>query len=468
MLLATFWAMLWATLKGALPAVFLPASLFSAPESVAVGVTEGVADLPPTVDKLDGGLTLVTLPYDSPGTVAYFTLVRAGSRDEAEPGKSGYAHLFEHLMFRGSEKIPAAEYERRMQAMGADNNAFTTGDYTLFIPTLPKESLPELVQIEADRFMHLSYAESAYKDETGAVLGEYNKTASSPTLAMEEALRSIAYTVHTYGHTTLGVKRDVLAMPGAYDYSRAFFRRFYTPDDCTIFAVGDVDRKTILDLVKTAYAGWRGHRAATAAKVEPEQTSQRSRAILWKGPTLPRWIEGFKIPATPASMVDAAALAVVEALTFGESSELYQRLVVEEQKVVELSADPEDLVNRDPGLFTVSAKLKPQTSFDEVTRAVDLALAKVARGETPEETLLATRSHLVHALALSLQTPQAIAMALAEWTAVTGDVHAFEAYRKALAAVTPEDVARVAKTYLVPARKNLVTLTGPLPKGDSR
>src|ERR1700678_4446448 len=182
------------------PALLFWAALLAAP--VLTQTPGAGADLfahPRTGDKPDNGLPLVTLPYASPGVVTYFTLVRAGSRDEVEPGKSGYAPLFEHLMFRGSEKIPAAEYERRMQAMGADNNAFTTGDYTLFIPTLPKESLPELVQIEADRFMHLSYAESAYKDETGAVLGEYNKTASSPTLAMEEALRSIAFTVHTYG-----------------------------------------------------------------------------------------------------------------------------------------------------------------------------------------------------------------------------------------------------------------------------
>jgi zinc protease len=410
-------------------------------------------------------LTLVTLPYDSPGTVSYFTLVRAGSRDEVEPGKSGYAHLFEHLMFRGSEKTSAAEYDRQMQALGADNNAFTTPDFTLYIPTVPKESLPDLVSIEADRFMHLSYAESAYKDETGAVLGEYNKNASNPFLAMVEALLSMAFTVHSYNHTTLGWKRDVEAMPAAYEYSRAFFRRYYTPDDCTLFAVGDVDRAALKELVQAAYGGWSGHRAVTAIKVEPEQTAPRSRAVTWKGPTLPRILEGFKIPAAGASMADAAALAVVAALTFGQSSDLYQRLVVKEQKLVSLSSDPDDVENRDPGLLTVEAKLKPDTSFDEIVRAIDDALAKVGRGETPQPRLEATRSHLANELVLSLQTPQAIATALARWMAVTGDVHALEAYKKALAAVSPEDVARVAKTYLVPARRNLVTLTGPGPTG---
>src|ERR1700728_2933669 len=99
------------------------------------------------VEHLDNGFTVVMVPFDSPGVVAYFTLVRAGSRDEVEPGQSGYAHLFEHLMFRGTEKMSAADYEKRMQALGADNNAFTTSDFTLFTPTIPKESLAELVPI---------------------------------------------------------------------------------------------------------------------------------------------------------------------------------------------------------------------------------------------------------------------------------------------------------------------------------
>jgi zinc protease len=423
----------------------------------------GVLAHPPRVDKLDNGLTLVTVPFDSPGVVAYFTLVRAGSRDEVEPGKSGYAHLFEHLMFRGTEKMSAADYEKKMQALGADNNAFTTSDFTLFIPTLPKDSLAELIPIEAERFQHLSFAPASYRDETGAVLGEYNKNASSPFLPMEEALLSIAFTTHTYGHTTLGFKKDVEAMPDAFEYSRTFFRRFYTPDDCTLFAVGDLDADRVLELVKVNYSGWSGKRAQTQLKTEPEQVAPRSRALHWKNPTAPRWMEGFKIPATGASIPDAAALALVAALVFGESSELYQRLVVKEQKLIELEADPDDVLHRDPGLFLLTAKLKATTSFDEIEHSIDDALAKVGRGEAPPDKLEAVRSHVKNALTLSLQTPQSVAIALASWTAFTGDVHALDAYVAAIAGVTADDVARVARTYLVPARRNVVTLSGPSP-----
>jgi zinc protease len=266
--------------------------------------------------------------------------------------------------------------------------------------------------------------------------------------------------VHPYGHTTLGFKRDVEAMPDAYEYSRAFFKRFYTPDDCTILAVGDVDHDALLAQVKTSYAGWTGHRATTAVKAEPPQTAPRARAVTWKGPTLPRLMMGYKVPATSAALPDAAALSVVAALAFGESSDLYQRLVVKEQKLIELDGDPSDVFNRDPGLFTVLAKLKPETTFDQVVSDVQAAIEKVASGGTPLEKLEATRSHLVHALTLRLKTPQAVATALGYWTAWTGDPHGLENYRRALLAVTPEDVARVAKTYLVPAHRSVVTLAG--------
>ncbi len=415
---------------------------------------------PPNVDKLDNGLTVVTVPFPSPGVATFYTLVRAGSRDEVEPGRSGYAHLFEHLMFRGTDKIPAADYEKRLQALGADNNAFTTDDFTLYIPTVPKDSLSELIPIEADRFEHLNVARPAYKDETGAVQGEFNKDFASPAWVMDEALRELSFKQHTYGHTTIGYKRDVEAMPGAYDYSRAFFKRFYTPDDATIFVVGDFDRGKVLDLVRANYKDWTGARATSQVKAEPEQTEARKKALTWKSATVPRVAIGYKIPATSASVRDAAALVVLSTLVFGESSELYQRLVVREQKLIDLSCDPDDVLHKDPGLFRVDAKLRPGTSFDEVVAAVDEALAKVASGGIPVARVDAVRSHVLNATVLGLQTPSSVAERLAFWTAVTGDVHAFETFGRELATLSAEDLARVAKGLTAPHR-NVVTLSPP-------
>jgi zinc protease len=410
------------------------------------------------VEHLDNGLTLVMAPFDSPGVVAYFTLVRAGSRDEVEAGKSGYAHLFEHLMFRGTEKVSARELELRMQALGADSNAFTTDDFTLYTPTVATAALPELVELESDRFQHLAYAPVAYKDETGAVLGEYNKDASSPYLPMEEALLGVAFTRHTYGHTTLGFLRDVQAMPNAYEYSRSFFRRFYTPDDCTLFVVGDFDAAKVSEVVHAGYRDWKGKRAETHATPEPEQVGARFRALTWKSSTAPRLLVGYRVPSAGANLADTAALAVAGSLVLGESSELYERLVVKEQKLLDLGFDPDDALHRDPGLFVLGARLKAGTSFDEVVLAVADGFAKVGRGEISAAKLDAVRRHLENHLVLSLQTPQALGTALARWAALTGDPASLDGFGKALATVTAEDVARVARTYLVPARRNVITL----------
>jgi zinc protease len=421
-----------------------------------------------TVDTLENGLTVVTVPMPGSGVVAFYTLVRAGARDEVESGRSGYAHLFEHLMFRGTKTNSAHQYEQRMQAMGADNNAFTTNDFTLYVPVIPKESLADLVPIEADRFQHLDVAENAYKDETGAVNGELNKAMANPGWFMDEALRELAFTKHTYGHTTIGYQRDVVAMPKNYAYSKTFFARFYTPDDCTLWAVGDVDHAKVLELVRANYAGWKAKRAQPKIDAEPEQKEARQKALTWKGPTTPRITLGYKIPSASENLRDVAALAVTATLVFGEPGELYQKVVVKDQKVIELGSDPDDALNKDPGLFRIDAKLKASTSFDEVTSAVQGALDAVARGEAKAADIASARTHMISALTLAMQTPGSVAERLAYLMAVTGDVRGFERYTAELRKVTAEDIARVAKAYLVPARRNVVTLSPPAakPGGD--
>jgi len=413
---------------------------------------------PLSIDKLPSGLTVVVVPVHSGAAASFYTLVRAGSRDEVEPGKSGYAHLFEHLMFRGTEKTPSAEYEKKMQSLGADNNAFTTDDFTLYIPMIPKASLGELIDLEADRFRHLSYSQPAYKDETGAVLGEFNKDFSNPWWAIDEAMRALAFTKHTYGHTTIGTKRDVEAMPAAYDYSRDFFKRFYTPDDCTIFVVGDVDKNWLLDRIGKAYAGWQGKRAETKTEPEPEQKEPRRKDLVWKQPTTPRLMIGWKIPAAVTSLRDAATLSAIAALAFGEPSELYQRLVVKEQRVLELASDPDDVLHRDPGLFRVDAKLKNGESFDAIQDAIQKTLDDFGAGKFDEKDLDATKRHLRSRLVLEMQTPDTIAIRFAFMTATLGDPRAFDAYLAELAHVTKDDVARVCKSFLVSSRRTTITL----------
>ncbi|MCZ7680173.1 MAG: insulinase family protein [Sandaracinaceae bacterium] len=257
---------------------------------------EAVFGVAPRIERLPNGLTVISVPWESPGIVAYYTLVRVGSRDEVEPGHSGFAHLFEHMMFRGTERYPQDRYEQVIQSFGADNNAYTSQDYTLYTLTAPSSALERVVEIEADRFQNLSYDEAAFRTETGAVRGEYDTSASNPFLKMWEALSELSFTRHTYGHTTLGYLRDIDAMPEKLDYSRRFFRRFYTPDNSTIIAVGDVDHARLTQLVRQHYGRWRGRRDQPPIPTEPEPAQGSTRHIDWPGAASPRMFVGYRTP----------------------------------------------------------------------------------------------------------------------------------------------------------------------------
>lgn len=420
----------------------------------------------PTVERLPNGLTVMSVPWDTPGIVAYYTVMRVGSRDEVEPGHSGFAHLFEHMMFRGTERFPEDVYERTIQSFGADNNAYTSNDYTCYHVTAPSSALARIVELEADRFQRLEYTETQFRTETGAVLGEYNKSAADPSQLLDETMSELAFQRHTYRHTVIGYLRDIQAMPGYYDYSRNFFRRFYTPDNATIVAVGDVNHAELMTLVRAQYGEWRGRRDNPRIPVEPEPTAGGRRHLEWDGATQPRaWI-AYRIPSfdggVPAArraqaLRTTAALQVIHAYAFSQSSRLYQSLVVDQQQLLDLSSWASNFT-RDPGLFLVTALLKPETSFDSVVTAVHDELEAIAAGNADPARIEAVKSNLRYGLQMSLETPDDVAGMIASFLSVTGDVGSLDAYVRALSEVTPADVQQAARTYLTDARRSIVSL----------
>src|SRR5947207_10155317 len=289
-----------------------------------------------TMDDLENGLRLVTVPTDYPNMVALYIVVQAGSRNEVEPGKSGYAHLFEHLMFRGSENYTSEQGDSILKRAGAESNASTNADRTTYYETFSKEDLDAVMKLEADRFQRLKYPESAYKTESLAVLGEYNKDSADPTEKLEEVLHETAFTAHTYRHTTMGFLKDIQDMPNQYDYSLQFYNRFYRPEHTTITLVGDVTHDNALAFTKKYFGEWKSGNYRPNIPSEPAQTEPRHASVAWAAPTLPWIAVAFKGPAYSDEKKDKAALDLLSAMAFGSNSELYQRLVLKEQKVDEL------------------------------------------------------------------------------------------------------------------------------------
>src|SRR3954447_6180330 len=174
----------------ALPLSLVLAAVVARPAAAQTGLA---FPFPVKEKTLPNGLRVYAVAYDSPGLVAYYSVVRTGSRNEVEPGKSGFAHFFEHMMFRGTEKYSQEAYNAVIKEMGADSNAYTSDDLTVYHILAGKTALPKIAEIEADRFQHLTYKEPEFQKEARAVLGEYNKNASNPMEKMAEVLYDNAY-----------------------------------------------------------------------------------------------------------------------------------------------------------------------------------------------------------------------------------------------------------------------------------
>src|SRR2546423_7885426 len=231
--------------------------LCCAASAIAAGPPERVFPFPYTQDDLPNGLRLVTVPTGFPNIVSLYIVVHTGSRNEVEPGKSGYAHLFEHLMFRGTPRYPAEKYTAIIKAAGADQNAYTTDDITVYHITFSKEDLDTMLMLEADRFQNLKYSPEAFKTETLAVLGEYNKNSANPSEKLSETLRETAFQRHTYKHDAMGFLNDIQDMPNQYDYGIEFFRRYYRPEYTTMIVAGDVSASSVRPAVDHYWGKWK-------------------------------------------------------------------------------------------------------------------------------------------------------------------------------------------------------------------
>ena len=406
--------------------------------------------------ELDNGLRLVLVPRPGSGLIAYYSVVRVGSRDETEPGVTGFAHFFEHMMFRGTKDWSPKRVSAFLKKTGADQNGFTTDDFTCYTFFGLSGHLDELVQMEADRFQHLVYTEDVFKTESRAVLGEYNKSSSSPSLPLRERLRGEVFTRHTYGHTTLGYLKDIEAMPDKYAYSKTFFERFYTPDNTTIIAVGDFDPARLEALVERHYGGWSSRRAARKIETEPAQTAEVRSDIEWPNPTLPILSMSWRTPATNFQSKDTAVYNLLFELLFGETSPLYTGLVLDEQVVQGFSEWSWNHV--DPYLFHVVARLRSAAQFTDVERAISAQIAKLRSGVVDEAQLEAVKSRVRYGLLLDLATPSRIASALAFQIGAGGDPGSLDTLLETINEVTVDDVERFARLYLNDAGRSVVKL----------
>jgi len=416
-----------------------------------------------TQQDLPNGLRLVTIPTDSPNLVSIYIVVQTGSRNEVEPGKSGFAHLFEHMMFRGTEKYPPEKYNQILQRAGAASNAFTSDDLTAFYTTFSKEDLAEILAMEADRFQTLKYTPEYFKTETGAVLGEFNKNSSDPEEKLDEVLHDTAFDRHTYKHTTMGFLKDVQDMPNQYDYSLKFFDRYYRPEYTTIVVAGDVDAKQVRALVDKSWGNWKRGSYHPDIPVEPAQQGPRENNIDWPSPTLPLIEIAFHGPAYSDTDKDWAALDALATLAFGRNSDLHEKLVVREQKVDRLIGDMSQSV--DPNLFAIEARVKKPEDVSYVRTQILDTIKRFQDELVPGEKLSAVQSRERYGFTMQLDNTQSVAAAVARYIALRRTPDTIDKLYSIYSQLTPEDIRAAARKYLTENNRTIVTLSGPASGG---
>lgn len=407
---------------------------------------------------LDNGFKIIAIPLSNPGLVVYYSVVRTGSRDEYEEGHTGFAHFFEHMMFHGTAKFPKALFEKIVNEMGAETNAFTTDDLTAFHLKFAKEDLERVMELESDRFQGLEYDERPFKTESGAVYGEYLKGKASPWSLLWEELLFTAFDKHTYKHDTIGFEKDVIAMPTMYEFSKSFFNRYYRPENVVLLVTGDIDPENVFKLAEKYYSKWEKGYVPPKIPVEPEQTAPRAKTVQFKGKTLPILAIAYKGSAFAPESKEYVASHILGDIMFDTTSDLYSKLVLTEQKVQ--FVEPIFGMNRDPNLNIVIAMVKKKDDVDYVKAEIEKTLQKYRSELMDKKKLDELKSNLKYSFLMRLNSADRVAGSLTRLIAITGGIEAIDRYYATLETISPEDIKQAAEKYFTDNRKTEILLLG--------
>ena len=402
--------------------------------------------------KLDNGLrALIVESHDAP-VINVQVWYHVGSKNEA-PGRTGFAHLFEHLMFDGTRNLSSNEFSDYIIRSGGTDNAYTTEDSTVFWESVPSNMLPVVLWLEADRMRGLEINEKAFNNERQVVEEERRLRFDNPPYGtVVETLYDKAYTVHPYRHMTIGSMED-LNHASVQDIQE-FYDTYYEPGNATLLIVGDVDwHQAAVDVQKYLGAVKAGNvRTPVAIPQEPPQKSQRV-VKMNLDVALPAFVEGFHMPAdgTP----DAYPLRLAsKILSDGESSRIYSRLVYDKQIAVQ--AESSGNFTEDPNLFFVFAVMNGDHTPAEGEAQVDEELTRLKTELVSVADLEKAKNQILRDFILSRQTAQSRADELGYAAVVLKDPELVNTELQRFLDVTPDDIQRVARKYFVAENKTLV------------
>lgn len=395
---------------------------------------------------LANGLTVLSLVNPASPTVAVQVWYRVGAKDDP-PGRSGFAHLFEHLMFKRTKHLADEQFDRLTEDVGGENNASTSEDYTNYVEVIPAHHLERLLWAEAERMQHLRVDEAAFRSERAVVQEEFRASILTPPYGrLYHLLQQDSWREHPYRRPTIGSIEDLDAATLAD--VQAFHRTYYRPDNAALVVVGDFEPAQLDAWVDRHFAGIRRPSAAIPRVTvrEPPRTADRRLTARLPNVTLPAL--GIHWLAPPPGHPDAAALRIAETLLAGgESSRLHRSLVYRQQAAQQVEFDYDETA--DLGSCYAIAILGRGRTIASVERALLAEIERLARDPIPAAELDKARTLLITAALSDRETSDGRALTLGEAWLKTGTAASADRATAALLAVSAADIQRVVRHYLV-------------------
>ncbi|HSH97024.1 MAG: M16 family metallopeptidase [Methylophilaceae bacterium] len=409
--------------------------------------------------KLDNGLKIVVQEDHRSPVVVSQVWYRAGSIDEVN-GKTGVAHLLEHMMFKGTKAVKAGQFSRLIAAAGGKENAFTNRDYTCYFQQLEKSQLPLAMKLEADRMANLDLSKEEFSKEIKVVMEERRwRTEDKPQSMVSEQYQSTVFQVHPYGRPVVGWMNDLENM--TVEDAREWYHKWYAPNNATLVVVGDVKADEVYQLAKKYYGPIKTRPLPERKpQIEPPQIGERR--IIVKAPAeLPYVLLGFHVPALqdPDKDWEPYALDILSSVLSGNgSARLNQNLVRQDRVAVDASAGYDSTQRGSTSLFELDGTPSEGKTAAELEAALLGEIEKIKTLGVTEEELQRVKAQTIAADVYKRDSMFYQGMEIGQLETIGFSWRILKDYPAKLAAVTPAQVQQVAEKYLVKDNLTVATL----------
>jgi predicted Zn-dependent peptidase len=394
--------------------------------------------------RLSNGLRVIISEDHYAPVVAFAVSYGVGSKDE-RPGRTGFAHLFEHMMFKGSENVGPGEHFFLIFNYGGNMNGTTSTDRTVYYEALPKNQLDLGLFLESDRMRSLAITKENLDNQRQAVQEERRLRLDNQAYGKsQERFNEMAFDNFAYKHSVIGSMDDLNA--ATVDDVSAFFRTYYAPNNAVLALVGDLDTKATLAKVEKYFGNISRQESPKPMDLtEPEMKGIRRESMDDNLARVAQLSMGFKIPS--ATNPDAPALtALGQIFGGGESSRLYQKLVKEKELCSSIGSGSGARMG--PGMFTITCSVRPGKSIQEAEALISEEVAKLHSAPVTEQELKRVRTSARRSAVSIRESAISRALQLANDAVMYNDPNRINTTAEKLAAVTPSDIQRVAKAYL--------------------